>query len=1106
MAPSSMAALMASPATSGGDATVLAHGQTLPDISLGSLGSSFRSEDEEREEAERASRNQAGASRNSRTQRFSNRSPDPSSSSSQLSPPRLPSSALLSLSPPTTVRKSSSHSVLPESQAPRRSRVLKRHTSQSSVSSSSDIDGPLKARYGDGGDTDDESTLSSLSLATSPQKMGYGGGAPKKESYHGGISRRGGRHSVATGDLGNGPMTLRDQEKQLEESKKEVFNLQLENHFLKERLSNMAPEHIEAALKENVKLKLEILNLSKELKKLKKLVLQQDRDLAFASRNGHGGGEGGGGVSSGELRELEKMWKDEKEKRKSLEESLRKLKEQRSVEDNDEVEGLKSQLEDIEASEKVWRSKVDELENELEDSKNQLDDQNQIISNLQDISDRANDQIENLKDEIEKVKGLNESVGLSKGREGRLALKIQELEQDNASLQADLSMAKKGALSESDAELLEEKLNELQDQLAAAQLDVESRDREVDELNNELDAKLRDHERELQQVEEEWRDEVLEARAQVDELKDALDSREQDTKETLETLREREEELAVALDKIQDLQAVQTETHDRLEETLRNIENDNREKDGELLAANREVEELGQRVYELEEALEDHRLKEADLNADLKSADEAFENAKSHYENLVTALKEARRKLQDERDQAISGGEKEIELRNAELHKMDRDRKGDEEKFKRALKEKEQMVSRLQSELDSARDRVSQRDQDLASVESALRSLEDERKKIGDEHTSDRFGLELELERVRRDLIRAEEDLESLRRELADREEGLRERDLDLARMLDKQRDLENRLASERQGRLHMSDKLDQTNKAAKQHEREATNLRERIEELEPLLTETQQERFALQKQSESQRQERSELLLRVFRDVNKFLGKDDSTTPANFTIFRDTLVQKLKSMIQVRVDFERKIKDTESSVEQRMAALKKQLEQKWRALDNFEAAVKKLELTKLQWKSKLAMKEGELDAVKAKNQELSSQMTSNRTSTITSSSSEIRSLTQRAESAEKRAMNSSNQLAQLEARLAELQSKSGQAENKWEARVKEYENRLRIAGEKIKTEKQGGKERALQLEAQVRDLERQITETRKRNQRVENVVATTANIPESDQEYRRRW
>lgn len=60
----------------------------------------------------------------------------------------------------------------------------------------------------------------------------------------------------------------------------------------------------------------------------------------------------------------------------------------------------------------------------------------------------------------------------------------------------------------------------MQDRLAAAQLDLDKRDQEIDELNAELDARLRDHEKEINQVAAEWRDEVLEARAQVDELKD----------------------------------------------------------------------------------------------------------------------------------------------------------------------------------------------------------------------------------------------------------------------------------------------------------------------------------------------------------------------------------------------------------------------------------------------------------------------------------------------------------------------------------------------------------------------------------------------------------
>lgn len=52
-------------------------------------------------------------------------------------------------------------------------------------------------------------------------------------------------------------------------------------------------------------------------------------------------------------------------------------------------------------------------------------------------------------------------------------------------------------------------------------------------------------------------------------------------------------------------------------------------------------------------------------------------------------------------------------------------------------------------------------------------------------------------------------------------------------------------------------------------------HLRERIEELEPLLTETQQKQLSTQRNSDQDRQDRSELLLRVFKDVNKFLGTD---------------------------------------------------------------------------------------------------------------------------------------------------------------------------------------------------------------------------------------
>ena len=105
----------------------------------------------------------------------------------------------------------------------------------------------------------------------------------------------------------------------------------------------------------------------------------------------------------------------------------------------------------------------------------------------------------------------------------------------------------------------------------------------------------------------------------------------------------------------------------------------------------------------------------------------------------------------------------------------------------------------------------------------------------------------------------------------------------------------------------------------ARRHEKDASQLRDRLSEVEPLLTETQQERITLQKQSEQSSRERSELLLKVFMDINKFLGSKDTSPPANFGTFRDTLLVRLKAVGSVRVEFERKVKETEQSVEHRM-------------------------------------------------------------------------------------------------------------------------------------------------------------------------------------------
>lgn len=318
----------------------------------------------------------------------------------------------------------------------------------------------------------------------------------------------------------------------------------------------MAPDNLESAVNENVKLRVEILTIAKELKKCKKLLMQQDRDLAATARERD---DKGGKRRDAESREMEALWREEKAKREAAEEEHKKLSE-------DHLDKIRA------------------LEDELDDARGQIDDQAEEMSRLRDTADIAQDELEKVREE---ARGLTESVGIGRGREART---IAKLEQEIADLKADLELAQKGAGA--DLEELEERINEWRDKHAAALIDIERRDQEIDDLNQEIDAKVADHEREIAAVENEWRDEVVEARGQVDELRDVLAEREQEAEEYRKLLQERDEEVIVARDRIIELEAAQGETHDRLTETLRNIEMDNATKEDDIIAANQEVERV----------------------------------------------------------------------------------------------------------------------------------------------------------------------------------------------------------------------------------------------------------------------------------------------------------------------------------------------------------------------------------------------------------------------------------------------------------------------------------------------------------------------------------
>jgi septal ring factor EnvC (AmiA/AmiB activator) len=77
----------------------------------------------------------------------------------------------------------------------------------------------------------------------------------------------------------------------------------------------------------------------------------------------------------------------------------------------------------------------------------------------------------------------------------------------------------------------------------------------------------------------------------------------------------------------------------------------------------------------------------------------------------------------------------------------------------------------------SVRTLLEQQESDLAAVQTALRDLESEKRKLGESHTTDRFSLELELDRLKRDLARCEDELARARDDLREKERVRHDRD-----------------------------------------------------------------------------------------------------------------------------------------------------------------------------------------------------------------------------------------------------------------------------------------------------------------------------------------
>jgi chromosome segregation ATPase len=134
------------------------------------------------------------------------------------------------------------------------------------------------------------------------------------------------------------------------------------------------------------------------------------------------------------------------------------------------------------------------------------------------------------------------------------------------------------------------------------------------------------------------------------------------------------------------------------------------------------------------------------------------------------------------------------------------------------------------------------------------------------------FSLQLEADRMKRDMERLESELTNARQNLSDKDFNASER---LDKLHAENLDLQTQLSVQTQARLNVAEKLDVVLANLKDKEEELGVLKKRVSELEGRLEKDQRMLIGQESQYRDQVTERNTLLLTIYQYLDKIVGVD---------------------------------------------------------------------------------------------------------------------------------------------------------------------------------------------------------------------------------------
>ncbi|EST05588.1 hypothetical protein PSEUBRA_005278 [Kalmanozyma brasiliensis GHG001] len=735
-----------------------------------------------------------------------------------------------------------------------------------------------------------------------------------------------------------------------------------------------------------------------------------------------------------------------------------------------DIEQHKDEVYELRSSEEALQRELDVANQRLEHANiTQEDEAVRFVEAERLAADRYQDQIDKLRDELASAQL---QIDGKEAELEKLDAELQDLTAKVADLEYELRQAEQ-LLEEQKVQLegVEAEADELDRQVQTFKQEADELRAEADELHRELEAKdadLAETNKEMQEMSNRMfgLEEELEARA--DEIKQ-LDEEIAKVEEVLQQTNEKHERHTTVLKEklvatTQDLTGAQAQ----LEATLGELEAMREEADSYA----REAEQLAAERARLEEINAKLDAKVSDVVEDLKAEERALDDAHAEWE----------RKLEET-----------------------------ESRMARVVRDKDEAIVALEKELNQMEDDLAMRKSDVQTLQDALRSKENESFRMGQSSANDKYSLELEIDRLKRDLSRCEDDLARARKDLDRKDDALRQKEDTLAQVHSELREVQAKLASEMQSRLGLSERFEAQQAAVQAERKELESARAKMEELEHELNAGERATLRTEQASRDALSQRNALLLTIYQQMGKILASstaDGNSTPrkreaelkpfTNFDVFHSSLLSRLRRVFDTQLGVDQKVKELEAKLMEKYTALKRQQDSRFRQIDRFEASIKVAADKQGQWRQRLVSKQSELDAVKATNAELLSQISSLKTRNSLSTpgdNNKLTTLTTRANTAERRLATALTQVSQAEDRLAEAKVKYGEGEGKWAARIKELELRCKAAEERVKRERQGAKERVAELEEIRRKLEKDLEAATKRNRLVGDLQANVRGI-----------